>query len=241
MRPQSLDRLKALILILMAIFFTDLLVSGKLFFYIGPRFSWLSLLAVILFIILAGSYKLVGKPSSDVDHDHQHGKAPIGPVVTTALPLILGMLIPPSPLGASAISTHSVGNNTGIAKSNDQLLTTVPSERNILDWVQAMNTNPDPAALDGQPADVIGFVYQDNRFDTDQFLLARFTITCCVADAMAIGLVVQSPEAERLTADSWVRVQGTFVEGKLGDTLTPVLMAEDIAPIQAPEQPYLYP
>jgi uncharacterized repeat protein (TIGR03943 family) len=121
------------------------------------------------------------------------------------------------------------------------VLTIVPAKRNVLDWVRAINADPDPAALNGEQADVIGFVYRDDRFGNDQFLLARFTITCCVADAMAIGLVVQSPEAASLAADSWVHVQGAFEDGKLGDEPTPVLVAADIAPVQAPEQPYLYP
>lgn len=244
MRPQSADRLKALILILMAIFFADKLISGKLLYYIGPRFSWLSLVAVALFIILAGSYQLVGKPHDDDAHDHEdhtHSKAPIGPLLITALPLILGTIIPPSPLGANAVAARSPANSAAVVGSSEQALTIVPTERNVLDWVRAMNVDPDPGALNGEEADVIGFVYRDGRFGNDQFLLARFTLTCCVADAMAIGLVVQSPEAEQLTADSWVRVQGAFIEGKADGKPTPVLVAEDITPVQQPEQPYLYP
>lgn len=244
MRPQSLDRLKALVLILMAIFFAEKLASGKLFYYIGPRFSWLSLVAVALFIILAGSYNLVGERHSEEEHDHQdhnHSRVPFGSLLITALPLILGTIIPPSPLGASAVATRSTANAAASIGSSDQVLTTLPARRNVLDWVQAMNADPDPAALNGQQADVIGFVYRDPRFENDQFLLARFTLTCCVADAMAIGLVVQSPEAQRLTADSWVRVQGLFAEGEVDGEPTPILLAEDISPVQQPEQPYLYP
>jgi putative membrane protein len=244
MRPQTLDRLKALLLILMAIFFANMLVSGTLFYYIGPRFSWLSLVAVVLFIILAGSYNLIGDRHDDAAHDHEdhsHSKAPIVPLLITALPLILGTVIPPSPLGANAVAARSTASTTATIGGSEQVLTIVPAERNVLDWVRAMNAEPDPAALNGEEADVIGFVYRDGRFSDDQFLLARFTITCCVADAMAIGVVVQSPEAEQLTADSWVRVQGTFTKGKVNDEPTPVLVADDIAPIQQPEQPYLYP
>jgi putative membrane protein len=244
MRPQSLDRLKALLLILMAIFFADKLVSGKLFYYIGPRFSWLSLAAVAMFIILAGSYNLVGERHDEGGHDHQdghRGKAPVGPLLITALPLILGTVIPPSPLGASAVATRSAANITATIGGGGQALTIEPAERSVLDWVRTMNADPAPAALNGERADVIGFVYRDARFGKDQFLLARFTITCCVADAMAIGLVVQSPEAGQLIADSWVRVRGAFAEGKLDDEATPILVAEDVAPVQLPEQPYLYP
>ncbi|MBN1426990.1 MAG: TIGR03943 family protein [Anaerolineae bacterium] len=244
MRPQTLDRLKALLLILMAIFLADKLVSGKLFYYIGPRFGWLSLVAIVLFILIAGSYNLVGKQDGDDDHDHidhQHSKGALGPLLITALPLILGTIVPTSPLGASAVSTRGTVSTTTAIGGSERVLTIVPDKRNVLDWARAMNANPDPAALNGEQADVIGFVYRDSRFVKDQFMLARFTITCCVADAMAIGLVVQSSEADQLTADSWVRVQGTFTEGELHGEPIPVLVAEDITPVQPPEQPYLYP
>ena len=32
-------------------------------------------------------------------------------------------------------------------------------------------------------ANVVGFVYQDDRFGEDEFMVSRFTVSCCVADA----------------------------------------------------------
>jgi uncharacterized repeat protein (TIGR03943 family) len=115
------------------------------------------------------------------------------------------------------------------------------NNRTVLDWVEAMNSNPDASALDGQSADVIGFVYHDPRLAANQFIVARFAITCCVADAMAIGIVVESPRALELKSDSWVNVKGDFKAGNVNGQATPVLLANDILPVQQPEQPYLYP
>ncbi len=246
------DHLKALVLILMAIFFAEKLASGKLYFYIGPRFVWLSVLAIALFIMLAGAYNLVGKQKADAlsdqpahEHDHhpaEHGRVSIWPLVIVAMPLVLGTLIPARPLGASAISSRGVTTDIATTTNTSPTrLTIVAGERNVLDWVRVMSENPDPAALDGQEADVIGFVYRDARFAEDQFMAARFTITCCVADALAVGIVVQDSHAGRYPADSWVRVQGTFEQGMLDGTPIPVLIADQITPIQPPEQPYLYP
>jgi putative membrane protein len=88
---------------------------------------------------------------------------------------------------------------------------------------------------------VIGFVYRDPRFAENQFMVARFTITCCVADALAIGLVTEADDAADLPDDSWVRVEGTFAEGTLDGDAMPVLVAETVTPIEPPEHPYLYP
>ncbi|HEC21781.1 MAG TPA: TIGR03943 family protein [Chloroflexi bacterium] len=245
MSQRSIERFKALILILMAIFFAEKLVSGKLYFYIGPRFGWLSALAVALFIILAGSYNMVGQQGTESEHehhDHGHEKTSAWSLLIVSLPLILGTLIPARPLGASAVSSRGIATDLAPeGETSDRTLTIVPAERNILDWVRVISTSPDPAALAGEEADVVGFVYRDARFASDQFMVARFTITCCVADATAIGLVVQSPEASRYADDSWVRVKGTFAKGTLDGQPIPLIVADEITPVQPPEQPYLYP
>jgi putative membrane protein len=264
-RISRYDRLKALVLILLAIFFAEKLVSGRLYYYIGPRFGWLSVVAIGLFIILAGGYnppkraegerELAEHPDQpgeherpdhnhghDHEHDHDHGKSTLWPIGVVALPLILGVLVPARPLGASAVSNRGVSTDfAASAESSESTLSVVASERNVLDWVQAFAANPNPASLAGQQADVVGFVYRDIRFADDQFMVARFTITCCVADASAIGLLVQAEDASQFASDSWVRVTGTFGEGQLDGETLPVLLADQITPVQPPEQPYLYP
>lgn len=250
-------RLKALILVLLAIFFAEKFVSGRLYYYIGPRFGWLSVLAVALFIALANAYGIFDSRDEDGDHEHDHGHHHASAhdhdhehdhtggsgwrLLIVALPLILGVLVPAKPLDATAVSTRGVSTQlTSAADVSDTVLFTVASERNVLDWVRAMSANPDPAALNGEEADVVGFVYRDIRFGENQFMVARFTISCCVADATAIGVVVASGEASGLEQDSWVRVQGTFHEGALDGEPMAVLVAEDITPVQPPEQPYLF-
>jgi putative membrane protein len=247
MKQRTANRLKALLLILMALFFADKLVSGKLYYYIGPRFAWLAILAVALLIMLAGAYNLVEKRDvAEQDHDHQghdhsHDQASVWPLLIVAIPLVLGVVIPAQPLGASAVSTRGVSTDVAVASGgSESRLTIVPSERNILDWVRVMNTISDPTALNGQEADIVGFVYRDPRFGDDQFMVGRFTITCCVADALAIGVVVQTDEIT-LPDDTWVRVKGIFHDGKLDADAIPVLVASTIERVQEPEQPYLYP
>jgi uncharacterized repeat protein (TIGR03943 family) len=243
MTAQAIRRFKALILILMALFFAEKYVSGKLYFYIGPRFGWLAIVAVGLLVLLAGSYNLVARQREGHDHDHDEGeRAPIWPLLIVALPLALGTIIPARPLGASAVPNRGVATDMAVAvDQSGSRLSIVPSERNLLDWVRLISANPDPAALDGEEADVLGFVYRDPRFGDDQFMVARFTITCCVADALAIGVVVSADDASEYPTDTWVRVQGSFHEGVLDGTAMPVLVADEITPVQPPEQPYLYP
>ncbi len=249
----SANRLKALLLILLAMFLAEKFVSGKLYYYIGPRFGWLSVVGVGLLILLAGSYKLISDrddaqhippdhaPSHGHRHDPHNETVSAWPLVIVAFPLILGITIPARPLGANAIANRGITTDVAGAADQGSRLTVVPSERNILDWVRVMNEDPDPAALDGQEADIVGFVYRDARFDAEQFMVGRFTLTCCVADALAIGVVVQTEEPANYPADTWVRVRGTFEAGIVDGSAVPVLMASEITPVQPPEQPYLYP
>jgi putative membrane protein len=242
-----IERFKPLILVLMAIFFVQKLYSGTLFYYVGPRFSWLVPVAAAVLIALAGSFNLARRSAAqdhDADHahEHDHATASLWPLAIVALPLVLGALVPAKPLGASAAANRGISTDYAVpADERGTLLSVAPGSRTVLDWARAMSANPDPAAMDGQQADVVGFVYRDPRFAPDQFMVARFAITCCVADATAIGVVVQSAGAAGLAANSWVRVTGAFEAGKLGDAGLPVLVAADVTPVQPLEQPYLYP
>lgn len=246
MSARTYRAVKALILVGLAIFFAHLLFSGKLYFYIAPRFAWLSLVAVVLFIALAQSYDPVGARAGpaghegerhhDPDHNRERSRRSPWPLLILATPLLLGVIVPAQPLGTDAVAARGL-NDIAFAADAANTLAVVPGARNVLDWAMAMSRDPAPDALNGQEADVIGFVYRDPTFADDQFLVARFVLVCCVADANPVGLVVQWPGATQLALDSWVQVKGTFAQGEP----TPVLVARSVTPVQPPAQPYLYP
>jgi uncharacterized repeat protein (TIGR03943 family) len=114
-----------------------------------------------------------------------------------------------------------------------------PLDRNILDWIRAFNSGDDLASFNGQEADVTGFVYRDDTMPENQFLVARFTISCCVADSMAVGLPVMWDET--IPQDTWVRVMGRFDLGNFRGEQKPVLLPTNVEVVEQPEHPYLYP
>jgi len=261
LQERTANRFKALILVLLAMFLAQKFVSGQLYFYIGQRFGWLALVAIILLILLAGSLNMLpGKDAKDHAHDrgdheqghdthdhaHSHSISSLvspWPLILLTVPLVLGIVLPARPLGASAVGSRGVA--TDIATSADEAsvsLTVMPGERNVLDWVRAMSAADDPVQhFAGQQADIVGFVYRDVRFAENQLMVARFTISCCVADASAIGLLVETPDAQEYPLDSWVRVKGTFTPGSLDGQPMPVLLPDEIEQVEQPELPYLYP
>jgi uncharacterized repeat protein (TIGR03943 family) len=174
-------------------------------------------------------------------HVHRHRLA-WGAVAIMALPMLLGLLVPARPLGANAVSSRGIGLSAPDRPGSvTQAQRAVTGPKNVLDWLREFTRNGDPAAFNGQAVDVTGFVYRDPRTAGNQFWVSRFTITCCVADASAIGLLVQTDQAGTLKNDSWVRVTGKFALGEYAGEKIPVIMPEKIEPVDQPDNPYLYP
>ena len=114
-------------------------------------------------------------------------------------------------------------------------------QRTVLDWIRAFHASSDPNVLNGDAVDVIGFVYHDPRLKANQFLVGRYTIACCIADATAIGISVNWDDASNLVNNQWVRVQGKMTSGILEGQTVPVILADQINTLPEPQQPYLFP
>jgi putative membrane protein len=260
MRPQVQTSLKALILIGMGLFLYSRFANGTLAFYINARFFGFTLLAVVGLILVGLSYRF-GNNSKAVDdpaaphahaqedtHDHVHSHGLTwGGVALVMLPILLGIAVPPRPLGASALANRELNtslNQTTMPGIIGGAAQKASTEMNHLDWWKrfraSSNLNQDPQVI-GQEAKVVGFVYQDERYGEGHFLLVRYTVSCCVADASALGLVVAAEAAASLQPDQWVEVSGTFTPSTLEAWQMPVLEASAITPIEIPDQPYLYP
>jgi putative membrane protein len=239
--------LKTLILLGLATYFAYNIFSGNLSNYINVRFVWLSYVAAGIFLLLGvgNAFLLLRaekhkRKHDDHDHEHAHGGMSWGALGIVALPLLLGVLVPSRPLGASAVDGDLSLNAASVSSSN-LTFTVPPLERNILDWLRVFNTVDDYSELNGEPADLIGFVYSEPSFGENRFMVARFTISCCVADASAIGVPVAWNDASVLQADTWVRVHGAFQVDDFKNDRLPVLQAESVTPVEQPEHPYLYP
>lgn len=255
-----INGLKIVVLVGLAGYFAYIYLSGKWAYYIDPRFQWLSVVAVLLLALLALSF--LGGGADEHDHDehdhhhdhdhehhapsdeeHEHSHGTLWPVLIVAIPLVLGLAIPAKPLGANAIKTRGIDTDFSsitLSEASSSSLSIIPGERNVLDWARAIASSPDTSEVIGQEAEVVGFVYRDSRFGDNQFMVARFTLTCCVADALAVGLVVQNTNASNFATDAWVKVKGSFQEVEFDGSVIPVVFAEEITPAEQPEQPYLY-
>jgi uncharacterized repeat protein (TIGR03943 family) len=249
MSPTTERLLKAAILLALGAYLYTRLTTETVLFYINERFVMLTLLAAVGFLLVGASLLLrPGRDhhhTHDHDHDHDHSHVTwIGLLILT-VPVIVGTLVPPQPLGANALENRevNVGSLSSIAppRSNETRMGIVTGEKNIIDWLSEFHDNPDPAGFTGQEAHIIGFVYRDERFTPDSFMVGRFIVSCCVADAAPVGLIVQWPDAPTLADNQWVEVTGHFEPGSFDGFALPVLVAGQVTPTEPPAQPYLYP
>jgi putative membrane protein len=232
------DAVKTIVLLGLGLYLIYSIASGDLNNYINNRFAWLSYVAAALFLLLgvSSAYALT---RSRADSSHHHHSLSWPSLFIISVPLLLGIFIPSRPLGASAVGS-GVSVNAGTGASTN-VVDIRPQDRNVLDWLRAFYNAQNPDSFNGQQADVIGFVYSEPRFGANQFMVARFAISCCVADARAIGLPVFWAQTANLKQGDWVHVKGAFQSGTFeGDTM-PILQAVSVDPTTQPDHPYVYP
>lgn len=229
---------KPLLLLGLAGFLYQRLADKTILFYINARFVWLIWLAVGVLLLIALSYAIQRRNAKHTPAGHTLSWLTASLVL---LPVLLGWLIPARPLGTAALL------NRELSPTAPQSFTPAPPSaasveegaETLLDWMVRLGAHPDPEKFVGERADVIGFVYRRPNLPPDEWLLSRFLIWCCVADAVPISLQVRAPGVA-VENDMWVQVQGTFIAETQNGVLVPVLLATRVIPITPPAQPYLY-
>jgi uncharacterized repeat protein (TIGR03943 family) len=80
-----------------------------------------------------------------------------------------------------------------------------------------------------------GIVARRDGQAADEFMLTRFIVSCCVADALSVQVRVVGAPPGKFDEDQWVRVSGAFYP--VGKEV--VVDASEIEPIPLPDDPYL--
>src|SRR5579864_7109595 len=260
--------IQAFVLVGLGLYFLDNMLTGRVALYVNDaQFGWVPWLGTALFLAI-GIVQTVellrphraetdqhahvhGEECEDCDqHDHaeheghEHSHAPSWlKLAIVSIPLLIGVFIPAKPLSSAAVQNGGISTGlSSVGSGTSASFDVAPADRTVLDWVREFGTASDLNQFAGQSADLTGFVYRDIRFDgKPQFMVARFVISCCVADASAIGVTVQTDHADQWQQDAWVHVTGKFDIQTVNGTPTPVLVADAIQPVTQPDHPYLYP
>ncbi|MCS6825811.1 MAG: TIGR03943 family protein [Caldilinea sp.] len=245
-RPRFQNALKALALLALAVFLYTRLAGGVLFFYINQRFVAYTIFAIVGLVMVALSYRPTSRQDKADDALHSHYRLGWAGLAIVMAPIALGLLVPPQPLGAAAMQNREINvasqTRSALPAAVRAAAQKGAAERNLLDWLHAFSTSPNPAQeFAGQPVDVIGFVYHDERLGENEMLVNRFVVSCCVADASAVSMIVRWPDAASLPNDAWVQVKGVLQPGEFNGRALPIVVAQEVIPTALPNQPYLYP
>lgn len=143
------------------------------------------------------------------DHDHGHQHRPfVGWLL--ALPLAVLLLVAPASLGADA-ATRQEAYTPEIAGTVFPPLpepTDGAVDLRIGEFVDRALWD-EGGSLDDTPVRLTGFVVHDPA--VDGFVLARFRIACCAADAIPIKVAVLD-DGGRPPEDQWLEVVGVAVD-----------------------------
>ena len=213
--------------------FWFLLLSGRSSLYLSPRTDWVVPVGAILLTFAALGRAASARVASPTPLSAKETWG-LGVIV---LPVAVVLALPPSSLGSFAASKRSTFASAGFVASAEDVST---GELTLIDIVGALRSEEASEALArraGEEVTFVGFVSRDRGMPADEFMLTRFVISCCVADALSVQVrVVGSPPGD-FSNDEWVSVTGRFYP--LGDIS--VVQASEIESVPRPKHPYLNP
>jgi putative membrane protein len=92
----------------------------------------------------------------------------------------------------------------------------------------------------GKKIEMVGFVYREADFSENQFVVARFGLSCCVADASVYGTLSTMSGAGDLENDDWVKVSGTLTTTQYNNWTLPYVEVDTLEKVEQPDSPYIY-
>ncbi|WP_227935061.1 TIGR03943 family putative permease subunit [Alkalihalobacillus deserti] len=115
----------------------------------------------------------------------------------------------------------------------------VVTEENYLDMMTVLDLHID--RFIGKTIEIVGFVYREPELADDQLVVARFGMTCCVADSSVYGTMISTDDADQYENDTWVRVTGVLDKTDYHDFQIPLIKLKEIEVVEQPKSPYVYP
>ncbi len=234
---------RATLLMGLGLVIAKLLVTGQMHYYLSAGLDWLSvvtgvLLAAMGAVELRRSLQAPGRESVGLD-----GMVTLG---ILAVPLLLGLTYTPRGLNSAALggtpATQLVlAFDAGPPASAD---VAPPAPRRPIDDVADLLGYLRQAgqAGVGQYIRVRGLVAHDDDLAADQFVLLRYSIVHCVADAQPLGFLVLNarPTADgRWASDQWVEIDGTLATQPRGSDHLVAIQADQIRASEEPLEPYV--
>jgi len=229
--------LPALIFIIWVNAYYWLLEAGRYKAFIQPKLWPLLILALIL--LLAFSAAFISQFSLKSVSAFQLGawiKAAI-----LIVPVVFLWAIYGQSLGTDAFAKRLLNTGQSVPLKNTNF-ENIPSKSLSANATSLLDLILYAEKFNGKPVAVEGMVFRSTTMDKNSFMLFRFAIACCAADALPFSIRVNAATEAGLENDTWVRVDGLFnfdtIRGKQVSSIT----AESVRqlPPPPPEKRYLF-
>jgi uncharacterized repeat protein (TIGR03943 family) len=240
----------AAMLLLWGLMLLRFTVTGKLYLLLHPDFMWLAHLAMVLLLAMGvarcAQIWLSYRQGIGVLPRSQEHVSLLPRQVSVALLLaiaIFGLIYVPRPFASETAFQRGITDVLGQTRSRPQRFSLGgdSEDRTIVDWVRTLNVYPEPEAYAGQAARVTGFVVHIPGWPEEYFMITRFVLTCCAADAYPVGLPVELPPGTpRPDPDTWLEVAGTVRTARLDNKRQLTIGDATLTEIPQPRTPYEY-
>ncbi len=214
-----------------AALFWFLLLSGRDAFYLSTRTEWVVPVAGVL-LTLATVGRLA---SARAAQQEPLRSRELGVMIAMVVPVLLITILPPATLGSFSAGKRSAVAGAGFSASAGDIAT---GDLTLVDVATAQTTPEGERALAkraGEQVEFIGFVTRYADTPADEFLLTRYVLSCCVADATVAQVRVVNVTPGAFEDNEWVEVTGTIYP--IGREV--IVNASTILDVPRPERPYL--
>jgi uncharacterized repeat protein (TIGR03943 family) len=227
-------------------------LTDRLNLLIHPNYAWLAIAGGVGLLFIGGLKAWTLLPTLSQRRDaaipvqniqHLSLFPPGWSSTLLLLTAILGFLITPRAFVSQTALQRGVTDSLTLTRAQPQAFraSSDSASRSLIEWVRTLNVYPEPDAYTGQKVKVQGFVIHAPNLPEQYFLLSRFVITCCAADAYPVGLPVKLKESRKdYPADTWLEVEGQMITEELAGKRQLTIQPKSIQKIPQPKNPYEY-
>jgi uncharacterized repeat protein (TIGR03943 family) len=222
---------RAVVVALWAAFFLVLAATGEAARYVGARTAWVVPFGAVALILVAILYAVsVARGRGRVRALTIREAVGLGAML---VPILAVLLVPRAALGSFAASRRpSEGYFLRVAPAP-------PKDPRDVSFIDIRVAEGDPkyaltaGVRNGLSVRLVGIVTRVGDAPRRTFELSRFYVSCCTADAIPVGVQVDS--SDRVERDHWLEVTGTLE--RRGKRF--VVEATRIREVEPPSRPYL--
>jgi len=211
--------------------------GGRYKAFIQPKLWPLLLLALILLLAFSAAFISQFSLKSRISLQFDAWiKAAI-----LILPIFFLWTIYGRSLGTDAFAKRALNPGQIVIKGDlNQLKSSSPTSADH--GISLLDLLADAEKFDGKRVTTEGMVYRSAKNGGNTFMLFRFAVVCCAADALPLAVEVKSGTAVILKNDAWVRVGGIFSTETLNGKQVTSIAADTIQsiPQPPPEKRYLF-